>query len=228
MGAKARKAYKGQGMEGIFAKFYDRNAKGHMMDQYLVWASVLKEIVQGDARLLELAPGPGYLSIELHKSGVKNITGLDISESLVEIARGNAERAGASIKFVQGNAAAMPFPDAAFTHIVCTSAFKNFSEPTAALNEMHRVLAPGGVVWLSDMRQDVSDAEIDGYVRNAMKLKGFDAFMTALTFKGMLRKRAYTKDGILGLISETRFEVVDFKQFPMEFQVTMRKGAAGR
>ena len=39
----------------------------------------------------------------------------------------------------------MPLPENTFDYLVCRAAFKNFSEPGAALGEMHRVLKPGGL-----------------------------------------------------------------------------------
>ncbi len=226
MGEKAHKGYLGKGMEGFFATFYDRNAKDYMQDQYKIWVAALKKILPAEAKILELAPGPGYLSIELAKTGITSVTGLDISHSFMEIAARNAEQAGVKIDFIQGNASALPFPASAFTHIICTSAFKNFSEPLAALEEMYRVLVPGGIVWMSDMRHDVSDREIDKYVREMMKLKGLNAVMTSMTFKNMLRKRAYTKESMLELVAKTQFGVLDFAQYPMEFNITLRKGKA--
>jgi ubiquinone/menaquinone biosynthesis C-methylase UbiE len=223
MGDVLEKGYKGKGMDGFFARFYDKNARDHLIEQYKIWAQLLEKIIPKGSNLLEIAPCPGYLSIELAKAGIKNITGVDISETFVGISRKNAREANVSIEFIQGNASKMPFEDGQFTHTICTSAFKNFSDPLGALNEMYRVLMPGGMAWLCDMRQDVSNADIDAYVNNMMRLKGLNGLVTKMTFKYMLRKRAYTKEGILAMVSKTPFKVESFKQNVMEFYVTMRK-----
>ena len=148
---------------------------------------MLKKLIPNDADLLEIAPGPGYLSIELAMSGINRITGLDISESFVRIADRNAKLANLRIDLRQGNASTMPFRENEFTHIICTSAFKNFSEPLKALEEMHRVLIPKGIVWLCDMRGDVTYKDIDKYVDDMMKMTGINGLITKLTFKYMLR-----------------------------------------
>ena len=70
------------------------------------------------AAVLEVAPGPGYLAIELARQGPYHITGLDSSRSLVRIAR-RAERAGVAIDFQHGDVARMPFSDATFDRVVC-------------------------------------------------------------------------------------------------------------
>lgn len=219
---KSGKAFKGKAMEGWVARAYNRNARDHIMPQYRVWARSLEAVIPKGAKVLEVAPGPGYLSIELARAGAE-VIGIDISASFVEIARRNALEAGVRVAFRQGNASALPFADGSFTHVVCTSSFKNFSEPLAALQEMHRVLIPGGIAWLSDLRGDVSDEEIDRYVREGMGMRGLNAFTTRMTFKKMLRKRAYTEEALMQLISRTSFAVVANQSGPMELSLTMQK-----
>ncbi|HEY0673748.1 MAG TPA: class I SAM-dependent methyltransferase [Longimicrobiales bacterium] len=222
---KSGKAFKGKAMEGWVARAYNRNARDHIMPQYRVWARSFEALIPQGSKVLEVAPGPGYLSIELARAGAE-VVGIDISESFVEIARRNAREAGVRVEFRQGNASALPFADESFTHVVCTSSFKNFSEPVAALREMHRVLVPGGIAWLSDLRGDVSDEEIDRYVRDGMGMKGLNAFTTRMTFKKMLRKRAYTEEALLQLVSRTPLTVVANESSSMELLLTMQKGAA--
>lgn len=216
------KPFRGKAMEGWVARAYNRNARHHIMPQYRVWARSLGTLIPKGSRVLEVAPGPGYLAIELARAGAE-VVGIDISASFVEIARRNAAEAGVRVEFRQGNAAALPFADESFTHVVCTSSFKNFSDPLAALQEMHRVLVPGGSAWLSDMRGEVSDEEIDRYVRDDMAMRGLNALMTRMTFKKMLRKRAYTVEALRELISKTAFVVVAERNGPMELSFTMRK-----
>ena len=71
------------------------------------------------------------------------MTGLDISRTFVEIARGNAARANVVVPFERGNASRMPFGGARFDYVVCRAAFKNFAGPVAALQKIHRVLKAG-------------------------------------------------------------------------------------
>ena len=98
---------------------------------------------------LEVAPGPGYLAVEMARTGRVLVTGLDVSRTFVQIAEQNAREAGVSVDFRQGDAAAMPFADDSFDLVVCQAAFKNFTLPQTAIAEMHRVLRPGRttVTW---------------------------------------------------------------------------------
>jgi len=221
MAQSNRKGYKGKGMEGFIARYYDKTARNHMMSQYRAYVEWLQ--MPRDARVLEVASGPGYLAIELALAGCKSVTGMDISSTFVDIARENARQAGVAVDFCQGDVSEMPFDDGAYSHIICTASFKNFSQPVDALREMYRVLAPGGTAWISDMRREVTDDEIRDYVRNEMQLRGWNRFLTEMTFRKMLRKRAYTRNAMLQLIEKTRFQIEDFQSHVLEFYLTLKK-----
>jgi ubiquinone/menaquinone biosynthesis C-methylase UbiE len=136
-------------MEGWIARWYAR-LTGKSLPQFQKEAKKIAEELPQGSSVLEVAPGPGYLSVELAKFGLR-VTGLDISHSFVKMARENAAAAGVTVDFQQGNASAMPFADASFDFVICRAAFKNFSEPVKAINEMVRVLKPGGRALIHDL-----------------------------------------------------------------------------
>jgi ubiquinone/menaquinone biosynthesis C-methylase UbiE len=177
------KGHKGMGMDGFIARQYDKTARSSMAELYRTWARRLSEGLAVGGSVLEIAPGPGYLAIELAKQRNLRIIGLDISETFVAIARANAQRAGADIDFQHGDVSAMPFENEKFDFLMCTSSFKNFSEPLKALNEMYRVLKPGGKAWISDLRRDVSNETIDSFVKDTMKIRGLAGIFMKYTFK---------------------------------------------
>src|SRR5262245_7911711 len=112
------KGYKGLGMEGRIATWYAK----HTWKDLAAFRRLAERFAQdtpADGHLLEVAPWPGYLAIELAKRGQYTITGLDISHSFVEIARANAQKASVQVQFRHGNASAMPFADGTFDLIVC-------------------------------------------------------------------------------------------------------------
>ena len=157
---------KDAGMEGWLARWYARTRRTDMEDFQRQAAKVAADR-GGRGDVLEVAPGPGYFAVELAKLGDFRITGLDISQTFVQIASANATEAGVRIDFRQGNVSAMPFADASFDFVYCSAAFKNFAEPVKALNEMHRVLRHGGEAVIVDLRKDVSIEDIDAYVRHS-------------------------------------------------------------
>src|SRR5271154_6023978 len=158
----AVKAYKGMGMEGSTARWYDRTTRKGMPEIQALAIRVAAAIPPS-AQVLEVAPGPGFLSIELAKRGLP-VRAVDISRTFVDIARRNAAAEGVNVRFELGNAAALPVEDASVDFVVCRAAFKNFTEPLKALQEMRRVLRPGGKALVIDMRRDASMLSIRQYV----------------------------------------------------------------
>ena len=104
---KAAKPYKGIAMEGLLARWYSTIRQGDAELEPVV-RQVIAMLPAG-GRVLEVAPGPGYLAIELARLGTYNVVGLDISASFVQIARTKAKQAGVAVEFHQGNASRMPF-----------------------------------------------------------------------------------------------------------------------
>jgi ubiquinone/menaquinone biosynthesis C-methylase UbiE len=192
-----RKPYKGLPMEGVIAGWYAKNT-GRDLTQFRALAARLAERLATGAKILEIAPGPGYLAIALARLGRYDITGLDISRSFVTIATENAAEAGVEVDFRVGDAAAMPFADTSFDFIVCRAAFKNFTDPMQALREMQRVLKPAGGALIIDLRKDASSAAIDREVRD-MNLPWVGRAMTAAILKYALRPRAYSLAEMRGM-----------------------------
>jgi ubiquinone/menaquinone biosynthesis C-methylase UbiE len=191
MTATAAKAYKGMGMEGPVARWYEKNTRKDL-DEFRKLAGRLGALLPDGGDVLEVAPGPGFLAIEMARSGKLRVTGLDISKTFVELARTNAAQAGMRVDFRAGNASEMPFAQNSFDLLVCRAAFKNFSEPEKALREMRRVLRPGGTGVILDLRRDTPMTEIRRYI-DRMGLSAWNRWVTSLTFRFMLLKRAYTK-----------------------------------
>jgi ubiquinone/menaquinone biosynthesis C-methylase UbiE len=208
-------------MEGIVASWYSKITFKDLKRHQLMAKELVKSI-PANGRVLEIAPGPGYFCIELAKLGTFEITGMDISKSFVEIARQNAARAGLKIDFRQGNASAMPFKESTFDFTFCQAAFKNFSEPVKAISEMYRVLRPGGVSVISDLRRDAPAEEIEREVKG-MRLGRINEMMVRWTFKNMLLKSAYSVDEMKTMIAQTPFGKGRIDIDGVGFQVWLEK-----
>jgi ubiquinone/menaquinone biosynthesis C-methylase UbiE len=215
------KAYKGFPMEGFIATWYAKTTLKDMK-RHKGMAKQFAEKIPASGNVLDIAPGPGYFCIELAKLGKFQITGLDISQSFVEIARKNAAEAGVKIDFRQGNASAMPFEANTFDFTLCQAAFKNFSEPVRAIAEMYRVLRPGGFSVISDLRRDASAAEIEREIQG-MGLGPINQFLVRWTFKNMLLKSAYSVDEMRSMVAQTPFGGCEIKVDGVGFQVRLEK-----
>jgi len=218
---KTVKAYKGLPMEGLIANWYAKTTVKDLNRHKLI-AKELAAKIPANGSVLEIAPGPGYFCIELAKLGNFQITGLDISKSFVEIARKNAAEAGLRIDFREGNASGMPFKDNTFDFTFCQAAFKNFSEPVKAMTEMYRVLKPGGVAVILDMRRDASAEDIEREVKN-MGLDRINQFLVRWTFNQMLLKSAYSVESMKSMIAQTPFEKYKLTVKGIGFQAWLEK-----
>jgi ubiquinone/menaquinone biosynthesis C-methylase UbiE len=218
---RPKKGYKGMGMEGAVARWYAKNT-GNAMEPFRKQAQALSSQVVDGSRILEVAPGPGFLAIELAKLGSYNVIGLDISKTFVALATENARKADVSVTFHHGNASAIPFEADSFDLIVCRAAFKNFSEPVRAIAEMHRALEPGGKAIIIDLRPDASRIDIATAV-DEMKLHWLNALITRLTFKYMLLPRAHSKDDFRQMAAETPFKTCTFHEESIGLEVTLQK-----
>lgn len=220
-GSKVQKGYKGVAMEGPIATWYAQNTRSRIEEQRELAQRIAERVPQGGS-VLEVAPGPGYLSIELAKLGKCQVTGLDISETFVRIERQNAAEAGVKVEFNHGDATTMPFDANRFDFAVCVAAFKNFTQPEKALNEFHRVLKPGGTALIVDLRRDASIEDIDKEVKS-MKLNALNSFITRVTFRQFLLKNAYTQAEIEALVARTNFKRGDIQSGNIGMEIWLKK-----
>ena len=219
--AVTRWRFKGPEMEGLVARWYARiRGTESQIEAYRTEALRLTANLPAGARVLEVAFGPGYLAIELARLGQFNVTGLDISHTFVRIASQNAQKAGVTADFHQGDAAVMPFAADTFDLIVCQAAFKNFVHPGSALSEMYRVLRNGGTVLIQDMSSDASHAAIEREVKG-MGLGRVSSFTTKGTLE-MLKRRAYSPARFERLAAESPFQrcEVSTKGIGLEVRLT--------
>jgi ubiquinone/menaquinone biosynthesis C-methylase UbiE len=221
MAAATTKGYRGIGMEGAIARWYDKSTRKDM-ERFRALATRLRAVLPQGGNMLEVAPGPGYVTIEMAKGGAYRVTGLDISRTMVELARKNAAEAGVEADFRQGNVSAMPFPDESFDLLACSAAFKNFSEPRRALQEMYRVLRPGGTAVILDLRKDVPMSEIRRYF-GTVGLSTFERWMTLATFRFLLLKRAYTRAQFERMLTDIPFREKEVRNDEIGVELLLRK-----
>jgi len=109
--------------------------------------------------VLEVGPGPGYLGLEwLKKTNDTSLKGLDISIDMIAIAERNAAEYGLEdrVTYVQGDACVMPFEDDYFDGVFTNGSLHEWAHPEAIINEIARVLKPGGNYCISDLRRDMN------------------------------------------------------------------------
>jgi ubiquinone/menaquinone biosynthesis C-methylase UbiE len=196
-------------MEGRTAHWYARQrGSAPQLREYRHQAAKLTEGLPAGAAILEVAPGPGYLAVDMARLG-HDVTGLDISRTMVEIATARARQEGVTVAFQHGDVTRMPFEADRFDLIVCQAAFKNFLDPVRALDEMHRVLRPGGTAAIQDLNAEATRADIAAEVAR-MGLNPVNAAATRFTL-GWLRRRAHPAAEFRRLAAASTFGRCDIR-----------------
>jgi ubiquinone/menaquinone biosynthesis C-methylase UbiE len=210
-------------MEGPVARAYARGrGTAPQLAFYRRQAVEITEGLPEGAAVLEVAPGPGYFTVEMARLGFA-VTGLDVSRTFVGLAREYARAEGVTAEFRQGDVAAMPFADRSFDFLICQAAFKNFARPVVALGEMHRVLRPGGVAVVQDMTKEATNAQIDAEVET-MALGRVAAFSTRQALGG-LRRRAYTPAQFTATVAESAFRTCTVTTEGISLEVRLVRAA---
>ncbi|HTH70338.1 MAG TPA: class I SAM-dependent methyltransferase [Candidatus Saccharimonadales bacterium] len=106
--------------------------------EYYARCLALARPTPGD-RLLDVACGGGYLLMEAERAGLRT-SGIDIADAALARARTFAPKSDLR----RGDAEALPYADGSFEIVTCLGSLEHFLDPPKALEEMRRVLAPGG------------------------------------------------------------------------------------
>src|ERR1700712_3160362 len=105
-------------------------------------------------RVLDLGSGGGIdVLLSARRVGPTGLAyGLDMTEEMLDLARGNASRAGASnVEFLNGRIEQIPLPDAYIDVVISNFVINLSTDKPAVLAEMFRVLAPAGRIGISDV-----------------------------------------------------------------------------
>ena len=132
------------------AESYDRTNDLLSFGQDRLWRKrVLKAVnPQPGQTILDLAAGTGSSSVVFAKEGVKVIAS-DFSEGMLAVGR----KRHPELEFVYADATKLPFKDASVDAVTISFGLRNVQEPKVALNEMLRVLKPGGTVVICEFSQ---------------------------------------------------------------------------
>lgn len=127
-----------------------KGIQGPGMAEEIRIARLLLGLGPGD-RVLDIACGPGNFSrafaTTVGASGI--VVGLDASRTMLERGAADLRRSGIdNLALIRGDATALPFLDDGFDAVCCFAALHLFDDPFGGLDEMARVLAPGGRIAL--------------------------------------------------------------------------------
>jgi ubiquinone/menaquinone biosynthesis C-methylase UbiE len=134
-------------------RYWDKHSGSYdkqmgFFDRHLFAGSREWICARAEGQVLEVAIGTG-LNLAHYPGGVQ-LTGVEWSLAMLDIARHRAGLLGRVVDLRQGDAQALEFPVACFDTVVCTFSLCAIPDDRKAVAEMARVLRPGGLLLLAD------------------------------------------------------------------------------
>ena len=145
-------------------------------------------------RALDAGCGVGYGATLLADAGAAEVAAVDVAAAVVEAAR---ERVGDSVDVEVADVRELPFPDNAFDLVVCFEVIEHISEQDRALDELVRVLAPGGVLLVSSPNRERYPAGNPHHVREYLPSELEAAIAARLAHVRLLRQQNYLASTLL-------------------------------
>ncbi len=109
--------------------------------------------IPAGAQVLDVACGTGNTSVPAAKAGA-SVTGVDIATNLLEQARKRAASEQLKIRFEEGDAEDLPFPDSSFDVVLTMFGAMFAPRPEKVAAELTRVCKPGGVIAMANWTSD--------------------------------------------------------------------------
>ena len=204
--------------EGFTVEVYDRMQRRLRDRGWMETDRIIRSGVDAGA-VLEVGPGPGYLGLEwLKKTSATTLSGLEISENMIEVAEKNASEYGLTdrVSYVLGDAGEMPFGDSAFDAVFSNGSLHEWDQPQKIFDEIGRVLKPGGRYFVSDLRRDMNPL-----VKTLMKLSTKPKEIRPGLVTSI--NAAYTRDELLDLLSVTSLWGYEVNSTVMGLEITGEK-----
>ncbi len=110
----------------------------------LVARRISERLPPTEARVLDVACGTGDLALKLFEFSEAQVTATDFCRPMLDIAVGKADRSEGRIRFVEGDALALPFLSGSFDAVTIGFGLRNLAVLDDGLKELRRVLKPGG------------------------------------------------------------------------------------
>ena len=179
--------------------------------------------IEEGARVLDVATGSGNAALVAAALGGE-VTGLDLTPELLEVARERAQEAELRVGFVEGDAEALPFDDDAFDRVVSVFGVMFAPDQQRAADELARVCRPGGRIGVCAWTPDGVNGRMFGVLASRMPPPP-EGFMPPVLWGTEERLRQLFAGADAEIAFERRF--VTFEDESAEAWVSYNEGALG-
>ncbi len=172
--------------------------------------------------ILDIGCGPGHLAAAIARSHPQaHVRGLDLDPVQVRIAR---KHEAPNLSFDQGASHQLPLPDASLDWVITTESFHHWSRPQESLDEIHRVLRPGGTFWIVEGAGDMTRGELEAWT-GRRPFPGLTWWVRAIfTTHGYSTRRLHAE--LLPILRQGPFGEPDATREDGWWIIEMRKAAA--
>ena len=172
--------------------------------------------------LIDIGTGPGFLArlIAQKYPGLK-VIGVDLSETMIKIAE-KKKKNSVNLDFKVMDANNLEFPDSSADYVVSTLTAHHWKTPLKVLNEIYRVLKPGGLCWIFDGYSGALDQDIDKSLKYPFFVKPPRSFIRKMfSWHGFSKQEIETK--LKPLIEKSRFKQGLFQTERIYIKIELRK-----
>jgi ubiquinone/menaquinone biosynthesis C-methylase UbiE len=212
-----------EAIKGIGAKFYSILQGVSPLRKKLfgdIAEDICKYITSGI--ILDVGTGPGNLPFEIAKRSKLEIVGIDLSESMITIARKNKQKIcpGANIRFEVADSVKLPFADESFDLVVSTMSMHHWSKPQLGVSEIGRVLKKTGTALIYDIWSDISKE------RSAEVRKKYGFFPWLVLIQIVRRHSSTTRNRAQEIIASSHYPFASVAIEEFDFLLKIRVAPA--
>jgi ubiquinone/menaquinone biosynthesis C-methylase UbiE len=182
----------------------------------------------GSGTLLDVGTGPGRLLIEINRLNPNSkLFGLDISDSMIKVARNNLQNIRADLRV--GSIRHSGYESDFFTAVVSVGSFYLWDYPEESLEEIFRILKTGKSAYLFEVYNDINETEYRNALRkNLRQLNWVRRLVGPFALRKSL-KMSYRTEDFVRIIEKTSFgrnytiEKIELSGLPMWARITLKK-----
>lgn len=211
------------------ARFYDNLTSVKGANNSFEEISVFIDSFINQGRLLDIGTGPGRLLNAINKKNPQiDLFGLDISESMLKVARQNLHNIE-NVDLRVGNIVKTEYEDNFFNCIVSSGSFYNWDKPVEGINEIFRIMKSGMTSYIFETNKDYNKELLSSRLQE--NLKGYN-FVRKILSKYFLEKQlsmTYSIHELERIMKLTKFrnsyniQKIELGNLPIYVRVELKK-----